>query len=71
MADFVAQFQSAFDTAFGLKTTDQLAEGTGSLYFTDTRAQDALSGTIAGINDNIFTATGDIATLSGRVTVSE
>lgn len=53
--------------ATGDYISDQVIEGSGNLYFTDTRAQNALSGTVAGINANIATATGNIATLSGQV----
>ena len=52
--------QARFDTAFGLKSTTNLTEGT-NLYFTDLRAQDALSGTVAGINSNIATLSGTVA----------
>ena len=62
--------QARFDTAFGLKSTTNLSEGT-NLYFTNTRAQNAMSGTVAGltgsiatINSNLATATGNIASLS-------
>lgn len=55
-------------------TTDWVSEWLNNLYFTDLRAQNALSGTIAtintalvGINSNIFTATGNISTLSGNL----
>jgi archaellum component FlaC len=68
LADFTAQFQAAFDTAFGWKTTDQLAEWTTNLYFTDTRAQNAMSGTIAGINANISTLSGNLATTTANLT---
>ena len=46
--------------------TDQVTEGT-NLYFTDTRAQSALSGSLASINSNIATATGNIATITGQL----
>lgn len=36
-----------FDTAFGTKTTDLLTEGSTNLYFTNLRAQNAMSGTVA------------------------
>jgi hypothetical protein len=36
-----ADFSTSFDTAFGLKDTDDLDEGTANLYFTDGRAQSA------------------------------
>jgi hypothetical protein len=36
-----ADFSTSFDTAFGLKDTDDLSEGTTNLYFTDGRAQSA------------------------------
>lgn len=36
-----ADFGTSFDTAFGLKDTDDLDEGTANLYFTDGRAQSA------------------------------
>ena len=36
-----ADFGTSFDTAFGLKDTDDLGEGTTNLYFTDGRAQSA------------------------------
>jgi len=35
---------SSFDTDFAAKTTDDLTEGAGNLYFTDARAQAALDG---------------------------
>jgi Chaperone of endosialidase len=64
IADFVARFQSAFDSAFSNKTTDNLAEWTGSLYFTDSRAQNAMSGTVN-------TLSGNINSLSGRISIVE
>jgi hypothetical protein len=53
--------------ATGDYISDQVTEGSSNLYFTDTRAQNALSGTVATLNSNIATATGNIATLSGQV----
>ena len=63
--------QARFDAAFSLKTTDNLTEGSTNLYFTNTRAQNAMSGTVTTlsgriitIESNLATATGNIATLS-------
>ena len=58
--------QARFDAAFGLKSTTNLSEGT-NLYFTNTRAQNALSGTVAGLTGSIASITGSINTLSGTV----
>ena len=42
----VTTYKSAdFDTDFGNKTTDDLSEGTGNLYYTDTRARGSISAT--------------------------
>jgi Chaperone of endosialidase len=86
VADFTARFQSAFDTAFGLKTTDNLAEWTGSLYFTNQRVQNAMSGTVnslsgristveqnvaANLSGSITNTNADVTALSGRVMVTE
>jgi hypothetical protein len=48
-----ADFGTEFDTAFGLKDTDDLAEGVTNLYFTDLRAQTAtITATITnGVTD--------------------
>ena len=60
--------QSRFDAAFGLKSTDGLTEGSSNLYFTDVRAQNALSGTVAGINSTLSTVTGSIAGINSNLT---
>ena len=39
-----ADFDSSFDSRFGLKTTDELPQGTLNLYFTDENARNAISG---------------------------
>ena len=61
----------SYNSATGLfswtGTTTNIAEGT-NLYFTDSRAQNALSGIISTVNGNIATATGNIAALSGNIT---
>jgi hypothetical protein len=48
-----------------IPTSSLITEGI-NLYFTNTRAQNALSGTISRIDASIATATGNIATLSGN-----
>jgi cytoskeletal protein CcmA (bactofilin family) len=49
-----------FDTALGTKTTDNLAQGSTNLYFTDERAQDAISTAIAaGTQTNITVSYND------------
>ena len=40
-----ADFDSSFDSRFGLKTTDELPQGALNLYFTDENARNAISGT--------------------------
>lgn len=66
--------QGRFDTAFSNKETDDLAEGTTNLYFTDTRARNAIANTtptLAGVtagnvsvgvttDNTITTTTGDL-----------
>jgi trimeric autotransporter adhesin len=47
--------------------TSMVSENPVNLYFTNARAQNALSGTIAGINTSIGTLSGQIATLSGNI----
>jgi cytoskeletal protein CcmA (bactofilin family) len=49
-----------FDTALGTKTTDNLTQGSTNLYFTDERAQDAISTAIAaGTQTNITVSYND------------
>ena len=58
--------QARFDAAFGLKSTTDLAEGT-NLYFTNTRAQNAMSGIVAGLSGSISSLSGSVSSLSGSV----
>ena len=52
-----AQYNSVnFDSDFNDATTDSLAEGTTNLYFTDERAQDAVSGAFTHSNHTNITA---------------
>jgi hypothetical protein len=50
-----ASFGAEFDTAFSGKTTDDLSEGVGNLYFTDVRAQQA------AVSDGIVDGVVDVA----------
>lgn len=53
-----AQYNSGnFDSDFNDATTDSLAEGTTNLYFTNERAQDAVSGAFTHSNHTNITAT--------------
>ena len=44
-----------FNTAFGAKTTDNLAEGSSNLYFTNARVLSSVLGTISLVNSTITT----------------
>jgi collagen type VII alpha len=50
--------QARFDTAFGAKTTDNLAEGTANLYYTNARARNSIS--VAGLPLTYSSSTGII-----------
>lgn len=72
-----ADFSTLFDADFAAKDTDDLAEGTTNLYFTDQRAQDATRGKPTSIvTTATFTATteelilAEPGTLGGDITVS-
>ena len=58
-----ADFDTRFDSALGTKTTDDVTEGS-NLYFTNTRAQDAITVTDAG-GDGSLTYTGGTITYTG------
>ena len=57
-----------FDTAFGLKTTDNLSEGSTNLYFADSRARGALSFTAGSGAYNSTTGVITIPTNNNQIT---
>ncbi|MDI6606283.1 MAG: hypothetical protein QME65_03970 [Candidatus Omnitrophota bacterium] len=57
-----AETDPHFDIKFGLKTTDNLTEGSSNLYYLDSRARAALSESITGIDYNSTTGAFSLTT---------
>ena len=55
----------AISSQTGDYISDQVTEGLSNLYFTNSRAQNALSGTVSGINNSLTNLQNQVNTLSG------